>query len=131
MKIGAAFGSYLKQEHIGEKHVLVTIKNVAIENVGDEGKPENKPVVYFERGSMGMVLNKTNADSITEILGTDETDEWAGGRIVLYVDKTVMFGGKRVGGIRVAAPPATHVKHQAAPPPVVEDFQAGDEDVPF
>jgi hypothetical protein len=81
---------------------------------------------------MGMVLNRTNADSITEILGTDETDEWAGGRVVLYVDKTVMYAGKRTGGVRVVAPPAAHAKHQAAPPPaVVEDFEAGDEDVPF
>jgi hypothetical protein len=75
------------------------------------------------------VLNRTNGDSITEITGTDETDDWAGRAIVLYVDRNVMMGGKRVGGIRVTAPP--NGKPAPAPPPVVEEFVATDEDVPF
>lgn len=131
MKIGAAFkGKYLKQDHIGDKYVAVTISEVSVEEIdGDDGSKEKKPVLHFHGKEMGMVLNKTNADILTEMLGTDETDEWLGHKIVLFVDKSVMFGGKRVGGIRI-----THMPNAkpAPPPPVVEDdFNASDDDVPF
>jgi hypothetical protein len=131
MKIGSAFSSkYLKQDHIGDKHVRVTIREVRVEEIeGEDGKRERKPVLYFQGKDMGMVLNFTNAGSLTDITGTDETDNWLGRSIVLYVDKTVMFGGKRVGGIRIA--PDRSAPRPEPPPPPVDDFQASDDDVPF
>lgn len=135
MKIGTAFGSYLKQEHVGDRRVVVTIKNVVIENVADESKPENKPVLYFQGKDLGLVLNKTNADTITEITGTDETDHWGGHQICLYVDPNVSYAGKKTGGIRVMSVPRGDAR--AVPPPVQQPptpavpFEASDDDVPF
>lgn len=138
MKIGAAFPSnYLKKEDVGDKRVLVTIDRVAVEEVGQGKDKETKPVLYFQGHSKGMVLNVGNAQAITEIAHSDETDDWSGVRIVLYVDKNVMFGSERVGGLRVMAPPKGSNGSRPAPPPppppqeIVEDFQASDEDVPF
>jgi hypothetical protein len=46
-----------------------------------------------------------------------------------------MFGGKRVGGLRIMPPPQSKAKTAPAPPPVaemvVDGFQADDSDVPF
>jgi len=133
MKIGSAFpSSYLKQSDVGDKKVLVTIDRVEIEQIGQGNDQEQKPVLYFKGHDKGMVLNLGNAQAVTEIVGDDETDNWPGHRVVLYVDKSVMFGGKRVGGLRITAPPTS--KSKPAPVPVqdvVEDFQATDEDLPF
>lgn len=141
VKIGSAFPSnYLKHEDLNGRHVAVTIERVVVETVGQGEDKETKPVLYFRNGSKGMTLNKTNAETITELLGTDETDEWIGKRVVLYHDKNVMFGGKKVGGIRImAAPQGSGNGARPAPPPpppppleeVVDGFQATDEDVPF
>lgn len=87
MKIGAAFPSkYLKADDLAQP-VQVQIAAVRIENVGREDKPENKPVMYFSyqgrQAEKGMVLNRTNADTIAVDLG-DETDAWIGHTVELF-----------------------------------------------
>jgi len=131
VRIGAAFPSkYLKKEDIGDMRVIVTMGKVEVETVGQGSDSEDKPVLYFQGHDKGMALNKVNADAITEIVGTDETDDWAGHRICLYVDKNVMMSGKRVGGIRVMAPPSSGKPAPRQPEPEDAGF-AGDEEIPF
>lgn len=133
MNINSAFkGNYLKQADLGGKRIAVTIDRVAVEDVGGDNGKEEKPVLYFRGHERGLVLNRTNADEITAIVGDPETDRWAGAKVVLYVDPNVKYAGKRVGGIRVMAMP--NGSRPAPPPPpaeVVEDFKASDDDVPF
>jgi hypothetical protein len=134
MKVGDAFPStYLKQSDLAGKRVLVTIDRVEVEDVGQGQDQERKPVVYFKKAEKGMVLNRVNADEITSIVGDDETDRWTGHKVVLYVDPHVMFGGKKVGGIRVAPPPQGQGKPSAPPPPpeIVDGFEGADEDIGF
>ena len=91
----------------------------------DDGE---KAIVHFKGIEKGLALNKTNANMITEIAGTDETDEWTGIPVCLFVTK-VDYQGKRVDALRVdysdnAKPPVTHVGNgngaakQAAQEPV-------------
>lgn len=138
MKIGDAFPSqYLKTPDLDGHRALVTIAKVVMEEIA-EG--ERKPVVYFRGKEKGLVLNKTNANSIADIARTDETDRWTGVSIVLYPDKTD-FQGKRVGCIRVDPPrvqQTTTTPTPAAPPPpppeevrAEREFEATDSDVPF
>ena len=144
MKKNDAYPStYLKQEDLGTRHVLVTIDRVELEKMpGDDD--ESKPVAYFVGHNKGLALNRINWDTIEDSTGQDDSDNWHGLKIVLYVDPKVMFGGKRVGGIRVMAPPKNHQVQPSvrtvtparpqAPDAFVElaqDFQASDEDVPF
>ena len=117
MRTSDAFPSqYLKKEDIGDKRVVVTIDRVEMEDVGQGEQQERKPVVYFDGLDKGMVLNKGNADAMTEAAGgDDEMDNWRGVRVVLYVDRNVMFGGKRVGGLRVTIPAGNVSKPKAKP----------------
>jgi len=124
MKVGQAFpGTYLKIDDLAGKSITVVIDRVEVETVGRGDDAEEKPVLYFRGKERGLALNRTNADSISAIIGDDEMDHWKGHRVVIYPDPSVMFGSKRVGGIRVkdvepsSAPP---------PPPVITD-----DDVPF
>lgn len=102
MKIGQAFpSSYLKKEDVG--HGLnLTIKDVRVEDVGGNNDPSDmKPVIHFHEVDRGMTCNKTNAELITQMMGTDDTDHWIGKQICLYNDPSIWFGGKQTGGIRV------------------------------
>lgn len=117
----------LKASDLNGKAVVVTITEVTMEKLGDD----EKPVVHFRGKEKGLVLNRVNSDTIAMVLGTDETDEWTGGKITLYPTKTD-FQGKRVDCIRVEDTPPGY---QRPPTQVVEpkgdDRQIADDDVPF
>jgi hypothetical protein len=57
-----------------------------------------------------MVLNSTNGQVIAAFLGSENTDDWVGHKIVLFNDPSVMYAGKFSGGLRARAP-----KNQGAP----------------
>ena len=89
------FGSYLKTEDIKDE-MSVTVKEVKVEKLGREEKAESKPVVYFDELDKGLALNKVNSEALAELANSREIEEWTGVKCILYVDKNVMFGGKRV-----------------------------------
>jgi hypothetical protein len=133
--INEAFPSnYLKASDIRGVMPIVTIDHVAFEPVGRQR--EMKAVVYFKGKQKGIILNKTNATKITEIAGSQETDDWDGTRIMLFATETE-FSGETVECIRVKAVPANSngVTEQArhwhppAPEPVFEMVEG--DDVPF
>jgi hypothetical protein len=113
--------------------VLVTMREVTSVNVAKEGaEPDNKFALHFDELEKPLVLNSTNGQIIAAITGSQESDGWAGKKIVLYFDPNVSFGGKLTGGIRCRAPKAGSVvadAKQGAPAPAapVED----DSNVPF
>ena len=103
MKISGAFPSkYLKASDLGDRSLTVTIDNVVIENVGQEGSAEeHKPVIYFAGKQKGLVLNKTNAEAIAYVYG-DETDAWLGKPVEIFT-MMVSFQGRMTPGIRIRA----------------------------
>lgn len=101
MNINNAFPSkYLKSGDIPEDADLVlTIREVISENVGQGEEAEQKPIVYFQEQEKGLVLNKTNATAIANLYGP-ETDGWTGKRIGLFATE-VDFAGKQTLALRV------------------------------
>lgn len=132
MKLGEAFpGQYIKASDLQGKRVTVVIEDVRMEDIGGE----QKPVIHFRGKDRGMVLNRTNANAIADILGSDETDDWGGKAILLYPTR-VDFQGKRVDAIRIDAAPPSRQPAPAPRPaqPVADDpidDAAIDESVPF
>jgi hypothetical protein len=55
------------------------------------GERERKPVLYFQKATKGLVLNRTNAMIIAGLLG-DESDNWIGKRIAIYPTRVKAFG---------------------------------------
>jgi hypothetical protein len=112
MNIGKAFPSnYLKASDFQGKRSVMTIESVVIENIGDE----DKPIVYFNEAELGLVLNKTNANMISEIAKSEETDNWLGIKIILYSTR-VDFQGRRVDAIRVDVPAASDAANENGKP---------------
>lgn len=101
MNINNAFPSkYLKSGDITDEDMVLTISHVEIENVGQGGDTELKPIVYFTETDKGLVLNKTNAATIAKVVGTPETDGWPGKKIALFATE-VDFQGKQTLALRV------------------------------
>lgn len=122
MDINKAFPStYLKAADLDGKTPTVVIKTVKMETVGED----QKLVVYFEKAEKGLVLNKTNANTLADIIGSFNTDDWTGHRVRLITAK-VEFQGRRVPAIRIEE----FSTKRPAPPPV-EEIDDVDTDVQF
>ena len=101
MDINSAFPSsnYLKSADLKGQIVSLQISHITYETIGTD----QKLVMYFQGKQKGMVLNKTNAQTIAEAYGSD-TDNWVGANINVFSMK-VDFQGKLVDGLRVKVPP--------------------------
>lgn len=115
---------YLKQSDV-DGEVIATIQKIGRGNVAQEDQPEElKWMVKFEEFKKPLVLNSTNIQLLEKVCGED-TDDWPGKEVILYVDPNVSYGGKLTGGIRVkSAKPAAAPKRAGS----VMDMES---DVPF
>ena len=111
--------SYLKCEDLKGRKVTLTIQDVEVIELGGE----RKPLITFQGKDRGLVLNKTNANYIAEILGSRDTEDWRGREITLKPAKAE-FQGKLVDCIRVHYDP-----NAAMPVPSREPGE--DDDIPF
>lgn len=87
--------NYIKAADLGGREVTVTIDRVEMEDLGSE----RKPVVYFRGKEKGLVLNKTNAQTIAHMHGGN-TAKWPGKQIVLF-SMLVSYQGENRPGIRI------------------------------
>ena len=92
--------SYLRAADV-EEPLTVTIKSASLEELGED--KDEKIVVTFKELDRGLVLNRTNADYISMISESDDTEDWPGTRLGLFV-QPVSFKGKLVDSIRVTKP---------------------------
>jgi len=105
------FGNFLKTEDI-KKEIQAIIQTIKPEKIGKGENQQEKIIAYFTGIEKGLVLNKVNSEAIAEITGSREIEEWTGAEVILYVDPNVMFGGKRVGGIRIKKTEETTEKEE-------------------
>jgi hypothetical protein len=110
MKLNEMFPSkYANGTDLQGKPVTVTIQTVRPEQMRPNQAAEEvtKFVVYFVEAKRGVVLNKTLAQQIAKITGSDDTDNWEGKRITLYPEPVTVAGVARVAiRARAAAPQA-------------------------
>jgi hypothetical protein len=124
MNIQNAFPSkWLKSGDVEDGDLTLTIDRVEIEEIGSGEQQDRKPVIYFRETDKGMVLNKTNADTISK-LHTPETDNWIGKQITVFATE-VDFAGKQTLALRVrlrTPKPANNSKPAAQPMDAVTAF---------
>lgn len=77
----------------GQK-IIATIKHVKNEMViGPDGKKEECIVAHFKEAHLKpMILNATNAKTITKMFKTPYIEEWSNRQIQIYVEKVKAFG---------------------------------------
>jgi len=126
--INAAFPSkWLKAADLQNREVQVQISHVIMEDIDGS---EHKPVVYFIGKEKGLVLNKTNANTIASVIGQNDTDMWTNATIILFPTQTD-FGGKTVPCIRVKLFNPAPATQQAAPAVQAAATVDIDDEIPF
>ena len=94
-------GDHLGAYSLNGQDMIVTIQSAAKELiVGANGKKEECLVLHFKEPILDMVCNRTNAKTISKVLGSPYVEDWRGKRIQLY-PTTTKFGGDVVECIRV------------------------------
>lgn len=93
---------YIGAYALDGKDLTLTIDHVVREMVtGNGGKKEQCMVAYFkENGYKPMILNRTNAKSITALTGSPYIEDWSGHKITLYAT-TTRLGGETVECLRI------------------------------
>lgn len=103
MKASKWLSSYVRKDSVTEP-LLLTFSSVEVEEVGPPNEKEEKLVAYFEELEQGVVLgSKTVLRFLVGNFG-DETADWIGKKVVLYVDNNILYAGKRIGGLRFRLP---------------------------
>ena len=94
------YGDFLKQEHLTRPAIL-TITETGITEFQDGKK---QIVLHFKGTDKVLGLNVTNANFCADAFANPNSDEWIGRQIEVYADPNVMWGSKRVGGVRIRLP---------------------------
>lgn len=116
---------FLRKEDI-DGEVIVTVEKIGKGNVALDDQPEEmKWMCKFRELKKPMVLNSTNIQLMEKAFSSDDTDDWLGKEIILYVDPNVSFQGKLTGGLRVRSATPT------AAPKRIEKFDDIKDDIPF
>jgi hypothetical protein len=127
---------WLAAADLDDADLTVTIRGCTFEEVTPT---ERKWVLWFEETEKGMVLNKTNSKMISQLLLSDDTDDWVGRKIILFPTQ-VDFQGDQVDAIRVRKklPAAGKGKGGKAKPmtqaeadEALGDGARDEEDIPF
>jgi hypothetical protein len=91
---------FLKVDDLKGRKVALTISRCTPEEIGQGADKKTKLVAYFREIPKGLVVNRTNAEAMAELIGNDDEQAWPGHRIVLVPSRT-QYQGKRVACIRV------------------------------
>ncbi len=104
MKRSEAFpSSFLGKDDV-PRPFIATIQDVVITEIKGENGMEKKPVMHFAGGATKpLIVNNINWIQCEVEYGPD-SDGWTGKPIEIFVDPNVMFGAKRVGGVRLRIP---------------------------
>lgn len=87
----------------GNEEKVVTIQKVVKEVVvGENGRKEELPVAHFRENLKPLILNRTNAKTITKLTGTPNPQQWGEVSITLYADRNVRGkSGEVTEGVRI------------------------------
>ena len=92
---------FISKHDIGDREYTLRIRGVQVEQVG-ASQTDTKWVLYFDGAAKGLPLN-TGAIRTLEAAFGDDSDFWTGQQVILWVDPSVTFQGRTVGGVRIRA----------------------------
>lgn len=94
----ASGGDFFKAKDLEGQKLRVTITDVdmqTFEGRNKDDEPVDKLVLSFKETEQRFIVNKTNAEILFDELAED-SDDWFGKKIVLFVGKTKMGPGIKV-----------------------------------
>ena len=112
----------------GKLHTL-TITHIKCEKMRPQaGAPEvERWVLYFKETKKGVILSRTLAYQIAEILGSEETNDWLGKVIIIY-PQPIQVAGKAVTAIRAKRAPKLNESAASIPTALTETMVSPEEE---
>ena len=143
---------WLKAEDLQDDEETFTITGSDLHEFEDQaGKTKTQIVLMFKETEKKFGLNVTNFGVLKDIFKSDETEDWHGRRVCLFVTQTPMSDGRQVDCLRVKRktterllvddlnreasrqpgklPPRSAPRQTA--PPVTQAEADGDDPIPF
>lgn len=100
-------GELIKGKFLGTGDIKaptrVTVRAIVPEQLRSGESKQQKYIIYFDELPKGLPINRTILKVMAAAFG-EYTEQWVGKRVRLYVDATVEFAGRTVGGVRVQVP---------------------------
>lgn len=91
-------GSWVLQPN---EELILTIKSGGMEEITNaDGKKETELVIHFTEDYKPMIVNSTNAKTISKVLKTPYVEQWIGNKIQIYARRIRAFG-EDVDALRV------------------------------
>jgi hypothetical protein len=84
--------------------IVVTIRGEGFAEFERNGEVTRETTLLFNEIEKPLVLKPECAQGIAAALGEDWTEKWVGKQIELFIDESVSYAGKRVGGVRGRQP---------------------------
>ena len=113
---------YASAEELQGKEVTLTIARVVPEKMRPNPKsPEvQKFVVYFREARKGIVMGKSLAYQFAEILGSEETNDWAG-KVVTLTSGLMDVAGRKVLTFQARRPASSAIAGHQIPKSLADD----------
>ena len=94
---------WLKAEDLSDDEATFTIAGSDLHTFQDQqtGKEKAQIVLSFRETDKKFGLNVTNFGVLKDIFGSDDSDDWHGHKVVLFVTQTTMTDGRAVDCLRV------------------------------
>ena len=93
---------WLKAEHLEDDEQTFTIVGSGVDEFEEkDGSKKAQITLQFSETEKQLGLNVTNYRVLTDIFKSDDSDDWHGRRVVLFVTQTTMTDGRAVDCLRV------------------------------
>jgi hypothetical protein len=92
---------WLKAEDLRDDEETFTITGSDIHTFDDNGKEKAQIVLMFRETEKKLGLNVTNYTVLKQIFQSDDSDDWHGKQVVLFVTQTTMTDGRQVDCLRI------------------------------
>jgi hypothetical protein len=103
---------FLKVSDLKGQRRVLTISKITSEETDRE--KSRKPVVYFQKCTKGLPLNKTNGKKIAEVVGSKLIMDWPSKKIGLYPKPDVEYAGQVGPAIRIDYPTLNGITSRAS-----------------
>jgi len=113
---------YASAEELQGKEVTLTIARVVPEKmrVGPKAPEVQKFVVYFREARKGVVMGKSLAYQLAEVLGSEETNDWPG-KVVTLAPVQMDVAGRKVLTFQARRPASSAVAGHQIPKGLADD----------
>jgi len=109
---------FVSGDDLNGKSYVVTIEEVRQEQLRIAGaaKEETRYVLYLLNTRKGIILSRTLAEQIADIVGRADTADWPRHKIVIYPVPMLVAGKKRVAirarALNEVAEPTAEMEHE-------------------